>query len=57
MPISSQPINRQTLARINAEYLTRDEIEMDNWSAIILLDNQAQFQNMDSQLRAVLDEN
>ncbi|WP_353720100.1 hypothetical protein [Dyadobacter sp. 676] len=55
--MSSQPINRQTLARIKAEYLARYEIEMDDWSAIILLDNQAQFQNMDSQLRAVLDEN
>jgi hypothetical protein len=55
--MSSQPINRQTLARIKAEYLARYEIEMDDWSAIILLDNQTQFQNMDSQLRAVLDEN
>lgn len=54
--MSSQPINRQTLARIKAEYLARYEIEMDDWSAIILLDNHAQFQNMDSQLRAVLDE-
>jgi hypothetical protein len=55
--MSSQPINRQTLARTKAEYLARYEIEMDDWSAIILLDNQAQFQNMDSQLRAVLDDN
>jgi len=55
--MSSQPINRQTLARIKADYLARYEIEMDDWSAIILLDNQAQFQNMDNQLRAVLDEN
>ena len=55
--MSSQPINRQTLARIKAEYLARYEIEMDDWSAIILLDNQAQFQNMDNQLRGVLDEN
>ncbi|WP_218147760.1 hypothetical protein [Dyadobacter sp. SG02] len=45
------------MARIKAEYLARYEIEMDDWSAIILLDNQAQFQNMDNQLRAVLDEN
>ena len=54
--MSSEPISKQTLARIKAEYLARYEIEMDDWSAIILLDNQAQFQNMDSQLRAVLDE-
>lgn len=50
-------ISKQSLAMIKAEYLARDEIEMDDWSAIILLDNQAQFQNMDSQFRAVLDEN
>ena len=55
--MSSQPFSKQTLARIKAEYLTRYEIEMDDWSAIILLDNQVQFQNMDSQLRGVLDEN
>ncbi|GGH26806.1 hypothetical protein GCM10007423_12080 [Dyadobacter endophyticus] len=55
--MSSESISKQTLARIKAEYLARYEIEMDDWSAIILLDNQAQFQNMDSQLRAVLDEN
>lgn len=30
---------------------------MDDWSAIILLNNQAQFQNMDNQLRAILGEN
>jgi hypothetical protein len=55
--MSSEAVNRQTLARIKAEYLARYEIEMDDWSAIILLDNQAQFQNLDDQLRAVLDEN
>ena len=55
--MSSESISKQALARIKAEYLARYEIEMDDWSAIILLDNQAQFQNMDSQLRAVLDEN
>lgn len=55
--MSSQPISKQTLARIKAEYLARYEIEMDDWSAIILLDNQAQFQKMDNQLREVLDEN
>lgn len=55
--MSSQPTSKQTLARIKADYLARYEIEMDDWSAIILLDNQAQFQNMDGQLRAVLDEN
>jgi hypothetical protein len=55
--MSSEPTSKQTLARIKAEYLARYEIEMDDWSAIILLDNQAQFQNMDSQLRSVLDEN
>ncbi|MGN7885399.1 hypothetical protein [Dyadobacter sp. 22481] len=55
--MSSQPVSKQTLARIKADYLARYEIEMDDWSAMILLDNQAQFQNMDSQLRAVLDEN
>ena len=55
--MSNESISRQTLARIKAEYLARYEIEMDDWSAIILLDNQTQFQNMDSQLRAVLDEN
>jgi hypothetical protein len=55
--MSSELTSKQTLARIKAEYLARYEIEMDDWSAIILLDNQAQFQNMDSRLRAVLDEN
>jgi hypothetical protein len=39
--MSSEAVNRQTLARIKAEYLARYEIEMDDWSAIILLDNQA----------------
>ncbi|WP_149244304.1 hypothetical protein [Dyadobacter sp. 32] len=55
--MSNETTSKQTLARIKADYLARYEIEMDDWSATILLDNQVQFQNMNSQLTAVLDEN
>jgi len=55
--MSSEKFNRQTLVRIKAEYLARHGMELDDWSALILLDNQAQFQKMGDQLTGVLDEN
>jgi len=55
--MSSETFNNQTLARIKAEYLARHGMELDDWSALILLDNQAQFRTMGDQLQNVLEEN
>jgi hypothetical protein len=55
--MSSETFNKQTLATIKADYLARHGMELDDWSALILLDNQAQFQNMGNQLTIVLEEN
>ena len=55
--MSEQSTRKQKLAGIKAEFQARYEMEMDDWSAMILLDNQAQFQRMDQQLTSVLEQN
>ena len=55
--MSNETFRSQTLAGIKADYLARHGMELDDWSGLILLDNQAQFKKMGAQLTSVLEEN
>lgn len=51
------PLQQKELLLIKADYLARYGMEMDDWTAITMLDNQVQFDKMNMQLLANLREN
>jgi hypothetical protein len=51
------PLQQKELMLIKADYLARYGMEMDDWTAITMLDYQVQFDKMTMQLLANLREN